>query len=113
MRSFREEDASTLIDRALDGSIGQICLAKARERLFNDLRQNRFSSVRAAEIYTSSIDFAVWAYLGGSPLRRIVYRNHLLSFERSEKGSHLADAFVLETGAIDQRPRQRWLRVAS
>jgi len=114
MSHYHEGESLTLIDRALSGAAGQACLANARERLINDLQHNRFSCARAIEIYTSSIDRAVWAFLGQSPLRRIVYRNHLLTVERSEKGSHLAEAFVEETGAVDQQPpRQRWLRLAS
>lgn len=112
MRPYPEEDAPTLIDRALGESFGQTCLANARERVLNDLQRNRFRSVRAVEIYVSSIDDAVWVYLGESPLRRIVYRNHLRSLERSEKGSQLADAFAQESGAID-RPPQGWFRAAS
>jgi hypothetical protein len=113
MRHY-DDDSLTLIDRALSGAVGEAFLAKARERLNNDLQHNRFSCARAVEVYTSSIDRAVWAFLGQSPLRRIVYRNHLLSEERSEKGSRFADAFVQETGAVDQHPpRQRWLRLAS
>src|SRR5262245_15863324 len=114
MGRYEEDESLTLIDRALSSAVGEACLAKGRERLNNDLQHNRFSCARAAEIYTSSIDCAVWAFLGHSPLRRIVYRNHLLNEERSEKGSRFADAFVQETGAVDQHsPRQRWLRLAS
>ena len=114
MGPYHEDDSLTLIERALGGAVGQAFLAKARERLNSDLQHNRFSCARAVEVYTSSIDQAVWTFLGQSPLRRIVYRNHLLSVERSEKGSHLAEAFVEETGAVDQNPpRQRWLRLAS
>jgi hypothetical protein len=91
MRIHREEHEPTLIDRALGGSGGQACLAKARERLFNDVERNRFSSPRATRVYMSSIDSAVWAYLGDSSLRRIIYRDHLISLERVQKGSHFAD----------------------
>jgi hypothetical protein len=96
-----EEDEPTLIDRALQGPAGLTCLAEARQRLIGDMRRNRFSSAKAARVYTSSIDSAVWAYLEQSSLRRIIYREHLIGRERSEKGSRLADTFVRETGATE------------
>jgi len=102
MEPHCEEDELTLIDRALEAPAGRTCLAEARQRLIDDMRRNRFSGARAARVYTSSIDSAVWAYLERSSLRRIIYRNHLISHERSEKGSHLADTFVRETGAIER-----------
>lgn len=107
------DDAPTLIDRALGGPTGQACIAKARARLLDDVRQNRFNSARAAEVYASGIDAAVWAYLGASPLRRIIYRNHLLNQERTEMASQLARAFVRETGAVNRPQQQRWFRIAS
>src|SRR5262245_6667215 len=94
----------TLIDRALGEPAGQSCLARARERLLDDLRRDRFSSARAARTYTSSIDRAVWVYVARSPLGRIIYRDHLMRDERSQRGNQLADAFVRETGAIEQKP---------
>jgi hypothetical protein len=106
MNPHRKEP--TLIDRALAAPAGQRCLAKARERLLGDLRRNRFSSARAVRLYTSSIDEAVWAYVSDSSLRRIIYRDHLVSVERSQKGSYFAALFVRETGALDRKPHRRF-----
>jgi hypothetical protein len=104
---FRRKEP-TLIDRAVGVPAGQACLAKARERLFDDLRRNRFSCARAVRVFNFSIDEAVWAYVSDSPLRRIIYRDHLVGAERSQKGSHFADVFVQETGATDQKPHRRF-----
>jgi 4-hydroxyphenylpyruvate dioxygenase-like putative hemolysin len=104
-----EEHTPTLVDRALGASAGKTCLAKARERLLNDIRRDRFSSERAAGVYTSSIDDAVWAYVEASPLGRIIYRNHLTSLERLQRAQHFADAFAREVGADEGRTLPRWL----
>src|SRR5262245_38157654 len=106
MSSRRAEP--TLIERALGEPAGQTCLVRARDRLLDDLRRNRFSSARAARIYASSIDDAVWAYVGRFPLGRIIYHDHLMRDERSQRGNQLAAAFVRETGAVEHRSHRRW-----
>jgi hypothetical protein len=78
----QREPEPTLVERALSAPMGRACLTRVLESLIKDLRRNRFSSAKAVRAYTSGIDKAVWDYLQGSSLRRIIYRNHLIGLER-------------------------------
>jgi hypothetical protein len=109
MKFHQDELAPSLVERALSAPMGRACLARVQDSLVNDLERNRFTCARAVKAFTRSLDEAVWTYLQNSSLRPIVYRNYLSDFARSQKGKHLADAFVQETGASDQRPRLRFL----
>ena len=105
----RDDAASSLIDRALDAATGQACLGKARQRLLDDLRRDRFAAARAQHVFAAGIDAAVWDYVGQSPLRSIIYRNHLTGVERAEKSRQLAATFATETGAKETARVPLWL----
>jgi hypothetical protein len=104
MQMIRSEAANTitLINCALDEPVGMAHLAEATRCLSDDLRRNRYSPARAVQLYTSSIDNAVWAYLESSPLKRIIYRNHLMSLNRLQEAEHLTDLFTRLMGVTDR-----------
>jgi hypothetical protein len=103
------ESTFRLVDRALASPTGARCLEKVERRLQETLEQGRFNAQCAVDLYTFGIDDAVWADLEGNALRRIIYRNYVLSREGSTRAAQLAQAFVARTRAVDQRPARRWL----
>jgi hypothetical protein len=106
------ESTFSLVDRALASPAGAQCLEMVERRLQETLEQGRFNAQSAVDLYTFGIDDAVWADLEGNDLRRIIYRNYVLSREGSTRAAQLAQAFLARTRAIDQRPVRRWLRFA-
>ena len=96
----------TLINRALDEPVGMARLAEATRSLSDDLRRNWFRRARAVRLYTTSIDNAVWEYLENSPLKHIIYRNHLMSLTRLQEAEDLTDLFTRMMGVTDQKQGQ-------
>ena len=107
------ESTLNLVDRVLASAAGAQCLEKVERRLLEALEQGTFNMQSAVDFYTFGIDDAVWANLEDNALRRIIYRNYVLSREGSTRAAQLAQAFAARTGAVDQRPARRWpLRLA-
>jgi CRP-like cAMP-binding protein len=100
----------TLIDRALASPAGVQCLEQVETRLLDALKRRRFNTQSAIDLFSTAADRAVWTHLRRSPLRRIIYRNYLVSADGSNQGAQMARAFVSRTHATDQRPTRRWLR---
>ena len=99
----------SLVDRALASPVGAQCLEKVERRLLETLEQGRFNTQNAVDLYTFGIDDAVWANLEDNTLRRIIYRNYVLSREGSTRAAQLAQAFAARMHAVDQRPARPWL----
>ena len=72
-------ESESLVVRALYSTEGAQCLADTYSRLRRMIERRRFNLERASAMYMFSVDAAVWKHLRGHPLRRIMYRNYLIS----------------------------------
>ena len=103
-------ESESLVVRALYSTEGAQCLADTYTRLRRMIERRRFNLERASAMYMFSVDAAVWKHLRGHPLRRIMYRNYLISDDGPRHGRELARGFALRTSTTDQCRPRRWLK---
>src|SRR5262245_10565619 len=93
LASWNSPARETLPERALTSSHGVSSLSAVEGRREAMVQRRRYDEERAQSLFLAAIDEAVWAYLETAPLRRIMYRNHLVSPERARAAQRLAHAF--------------------
>jgi hypothetical protein len=101
-----------VVDQALKNPDGQLRVANARNYMLDALVGRKFNYERAREVFKIAVDNSVWRFLQDNPIRRFVYRDYLKTCLGTEFGTRLADEFVRDTGAKNQRPARkafRWL----
>ena len=99
---------TNVIDVALFTSLdGQRRLQESYGLLDRMLSRGRFNRERAVEILTFN---AVWADLEGSWDRRSEYARYKESRLGPKVAHELADQFIADRGATDQRSPRKWLR---
>ena len=101
---------NNVIDVALISLDGQRRLQESYDLLDRMLSRGRFNQERAVEILTFAIDNAVWADLKGSPDNRSTYARYKESGLGPKIAQELADRFIADRGATDQRSPRKWLR---
>jgi hypothetical protein len=89
---------------------GERRLHESYSLLDRALRHSRFNRERAIEILTFAIDNAVWSDLKGSPDHRSTYARYKASGLGPKVAQELADRFIADKGALDQRSPRKWLR---
>jgi len=92
----RMAQETTLIDRALRDVRSADCLKGAEQRLQKTALRSRLDGAKVTSIFAAAINIAVWSHLKGHPLRRIMYRNYVLSGDGTRLGSLLADAYLAQ-----------------
>jgi hypothetical protein len=101
---------NNVIDVALISVDGQRLLQESYDLLDRILSRGRFNRERAIEILTFTIDNAVWTDLKGSPDNRSTYARYKESGLGPKIAQELADRFIADRGATDQRSPRKWLR---
>jgi hypothetical protein len=89
---------------------GERRLHDSYDLLDRALSRGRFNRERAIEILTFAIDNAVWSDLKGSPDNRSTYARYKESGLGPKVAQELADRFIADRGATDQRSPRKWLR---
>jgi hypothetical protein len=101
----------SLVEAALHSAEGVQGIAATADRLHRMVERRRYNFARASTLYTFCVDAAVWKHLRGHPLRRVIYRNYLVSDDGPRRGEELARGFATQTGITDQSRPRRWLKL--
>jgi hypothetical protein len=100
----------SVIGAALISPDGERRLRESYGLLDRALGRDRFNRERAIEILTFTIDNAVWSDLKSSPDNRLTYVRYKESGLGPKVAQELADRFIADRGATDQRSPRKWLR---
>jgi len=105
------EALNTVVEHALASLEGVDQIDQAWNYLMSQLECSRFNSKRALEVYSIAVNNAVWAYVNKMVAGRMIYRDYKASGIGVTYSRQLTERFISQTGAKDQRPPRRWLRL--
>jgi hypothetical protein len=104
------EASNNIIGIALMSPSGERYLGDAYAYLQRLLSRGGFNRIRAIEVLTIAIDNSVWADLKGSPMNRQIYADYKASKLGPSTALRLADQFIADHKAVDQRAPRKWFR---
>lgn len=97
-----------VLERCLTGFDGDRFIQLAYDQLQNDLQRGKFNTDRAAEVCTIAVERAIMAEFSGTTGAQLVQTMRRAD-ATTEEGRRLANLFIQETGATDQRPTRKGL----
>ena len=107
-----EKDAVDFAGSVMGDPRGWPHIDQAATYLGQQLSSGRFNTERAIEVFSMAFDNAVWATYADNDemVKQQAYSIYKASAVRPHIGRLLAEKFVRQTGASDQRKPRRWLR---